>query len=365
MKILTGIDLPCDSPGGSVELLRDLYLGAPPLVPADVFMLPPATAADSTSSDTSGVRLLPAADKALSGPAFRSYVQKLEASIGAAFTMEDYHVVHLQHLTFGATPALLSALPHAATIALVHGTDLLVAAEDRTQAQVLRDTVAAADAVVVPALAMADRLRRLAPAAGRLVHIPWGVPDHLLTHRPRRAPRRPDVLRVLYAGRLSGEKITSRIIAATAGVAGVQLSVAAPPEQFTRLAETAGLVGVHHLGWLPRHLLWQEFTRYDLLIVPSLKLEAFGLVAIEAQACGLPVAYQPVPGLIEILGDSAVAVDFADPAALAAALQRLRRAPASLDELAEAGFANSAHYPLSRTAASLRQLSAELLAGRS
>ncbi len=70
---------------------------------------------------------------------------------------------------------------------------------------------------------------------------------------------------------------------------------------------------MQYLGWRPR--LWEAFADHDLLVVPSTILEAFGLVAIEAQACGLPVAYQPVPGLREVLAASALPLDPTDPAA--------------------------------------------------
>lgn len=52
-RVLTGIDLPPGSPGGSVELLADLYGGDDPLIPADVFMLaPPAALLIPTTTGT-------------------------------------------------------------------------------------------------------------------------------------------------------------------------------------------------------------------------------------------------------------------------------------------------------------------------
>lgn len=37
----TFLDLPADSPGGSVEVFLDLYTGDKPLIPARAFMLAP------------------------------------------------------------------------------------------------------------------------------------------------------------------------------------------------------------------------------------------------------------------------------------------------------------------------------------
>lgn len=61
-----------------------------------------------------------------------------------------------------------------------------------------------------------------------------------------------------------------------------------------------------------------------------------GLVGLEAQACGLPVLYQPVPGLSEALAASGVATDFTHSAALARDLDRLRTAPGLLPALRQA-----------------------------
>ncbi len=94
--------------------------------------------------------------------------------------------------------------------------------------------------------------------------------------------------------------------------------------------------------------------------MPSTTLEAMGLVALEAQACGLPVLYQPVPGLNEALAATGVATDFTNSAALARDLDRLRTSPGLLSTLRQAGYANAARYPLSATAQALTELGHQL-----
>jgi glycosyltransferase involved in cell wall biosynthesis len=360
VKVITGIDVPYGTPGGSVELLRDLYLGTPPLIPSDVFMLAPADPRTVVPDD--GPVVLSVDGKALDGPDFRSYTDKLGVAVKERFTPDHYDVVHLQHLAFGATPALQHAFPDLPHVAILHGTDLLFAETHPTQAEVLRRTADSAHAVVVPTTAMVERLARLsAVPRGQVVHIPWGVPDELLASGAPRTREPSDVLRILYAGRLTAEKTTASILTAVAGLDGVELSVAAPAGEYTRLADGRDLSAVRYLGWHTRPSLWREFERHDLLIVPSLRLEAFGLVAVEAQACGLPVAFHAVPGLSEVLGDSALPIDFRSVEKVVALVERVRRNPALLDEVREAGLANSARFPLSATAAALRELSAELV----
>ncbi|MFD6067372.1 glycosyltransferase family 4 protein [Amycolatopsis lurida] len=346
-KTLTGIDLPPGSPGGSVELLKDLYLAPDAPIEAAVFML----GSDAVSG---GPELLDVAGKQLDGPGFWSYVDALATAIRRRFDPADFDAVHWQHLSFGATPALLRAFPGHPRIALVHGTDLLFAAEHPTQRDVLREAAAAAGAVVVPTSAMADLLREVVPVEPkRIVHVPWGIPDRLLHSPPRPGPR--DGFRVLYAGRLTAEKGAAELITDLTGLAGVTLCVAAPEHEFAALpVDTAQ---VDYLGWFDRPALWQAFARHDLLVMPSTTLEAFGLVAVEAQACGLPVAYQPVPGLTEVLGDSALRFT---GSTLADTVRLLAKDDSALTDLRAAGLRNAARFPLSRTAAGLHEVTAEV-----
>ncbi|WP_328915031.1 MULTISPECIES: glycosyltransferase family 4 protein [unclassified Streptomyces] len=359
--VATALDLPYPSPGGSVELFLDLYTGSRPLIPASAYMLD----GGSTDPVPGGLRLLRVPGKALEGRAFDRYVEELHLALASAVDPTDISILHLHHLAFGASPALLRALPSARRIALVHGTDLLYAETYGDQLAILRHCADAADAIVVPTGAMADRLLALAPGTGRrkIRLIPWGVPDHLLTGpliAPR--PRRTSHLRLLYAGRLTAEKGVEALLHALSSAPAVELSVAAPSDQFHALAPLVHRLGVHvrYLGWLRRPQLWKIFPEHDVLVMPSTTLEAMGLVALEAQACGLPILYQPVPGLTESVGASGMATDFTTPVALARDLERLRTTPGLLGALRAAGRANAARYPLSATAAALTDLGNQL-----
>ncbi|MER7927954.1 glycosyltransferase family 4 protein [Streptomyces sp. NPDC096057] len=358
----TLLDLPAGSPGGSVELFLDLYTGECPLIPARAFMLGPS---NPRCLLPAGLDLLPVAGKCLEGPAFGSYVTALRRALTAALDPNQIGVLHLQHLTFGATPALIRALPLHPRIALVHGTDLIFAETHRDQLRVLRETARAADAIVVPTEAMADRLLKLAPQTDRrkITHIPWGIPDHLLTDPPPRPTHASTShVRLLYAGRLTAEKGVAALIKSLTPVPGVELSIAAPRAQFRALAPLLQRAGVraHYLGWLRRPQLWKAFAEHDVLVMPSTTLEAMGLVALEAQACGLPVLYQPVPGLNEALAASGMATDFTNSAALARDLDRLRTSPGLLSALRQSGYANAARYPLSVAAQALIDLGHQL-----
>jgi glycosyltransferase involved in cell wall biosynthesis len=58
---------------------------------------------------------------------------------------------------------------------------------------------------------------------------------------------------------------------------------------------------VHWVGLLPRDRLAQLYASADVFVFPS-HADTFGLVMVEAMACGTPVAAFPVDGPLEVLG---------------------------------------------------------------
>jgi glycosyltransferase involved in cell wall biosynthesis len=77
-------------------------------------------------------------------------------------------------------------------------------------------------------------------------------------------------------------------------------------------------------GAVPRHEMPKFWNSLDLAVVPSLN-EAFGLVALEALACGIPVIAAAAGGLKEIVvdGECGLLVPPGDAAGLARALYSL------------------------------------------
>lgn len=60
---------------------------------------------------------------------------------------------------------------------------------------------------------------------------------------------------------------------------------------------------VNYLGVLDQHELAEVYASADVFVFPS-RTDTFGLVLLEALACGLPVAAYPVTGPLDVLGDS-------------------------------------------------------------
>jgi len=81
---------------------------------------------------------------------------------------------------------------------------------------------------------------------------------------------------------------------------------------------------VRFLGILSREELAQLYSSVDVFVFPS-RTDTFGLVLLEALACGTPVAAYPVQGPLDVVGGSGVAVLDEDLRKAALAALRLDR----------------------------------------
>ena len=109
---------------------------------------------------------------------------------------------------------------------------------------------------------------------------------------------------------------------------------------------------VEFAGFLPDEDLVRLLNRATALVLPSF-LEGFGLPAIEAAACGLPVIATAASPLPQLLGEGALFFDPHDIAALAQALGRVLDDPALRGRLRENGLRAAAALSWNRAAQDL------------
>ncbi len=136
------------------------------------------------------------------------------------------------------------------------------------------------------------------------------------------------------------------------------------PDGLEQLAARLGLSGLVRLEPpCPQPELAQWYRAATLVMVPSYS-ESFGLVAMEAQACGTPVVAAAVGGLRIAVrhGYSGVLVDSRDPGHYARAVRDLISAPASLARLARGAREHASRFGWSATVDSLLQLYASVTA---
>ena len=127
------------------------------------------------------------------------------------------------------------------------------------------------------------------------------------------------------------------------------------PRSLIELAESLGVAdAVRFLPPLTGDDLARLYRAADLVAVPSYN-ESFGLVALEAQACGTPVVAAAVGGLVTSVrdGESGVLIDGHDPDDWARVLEKLLAAPAYRRVLSEGAVAHAAGFSWDRTAEGL------------
>lgn len=157
----------------------------------------------------------------------------------------------------------------------------------------------------------------------------------------------------LFLGRLTPEKGLLTLLDAWERLpSAVPLVIAGDGPMRPQLeAEVArkGLSCVHFAGRLRREEAYDAIKKAAFLIVPSTWYETFGLVAVEAFACGTPVLGSFIGAMQEIVDDRVTGLHFApgDPDALA---KKVAWASGHVPEMAAMGKAARRAYEVRYTA---------------
>lgn len=111
----------------------------------------------------------------------------------------------------------------------------------------------------------------------------------------------------------------------------------------------------------PHHILSSYYRAADVVIVPS-RSESFGLVALEAAACGVPVVASAVGGLQSLVdhGETGFLVAERDPRRFADAIARILDDPLLAASMSVAAAERASRYTWGFAAARLRRLYTDL-----
>jgi glycosyltransferase involved in cell wall biosynthesis len=303
-------------------------------------------------------------------PYFSSGAYFREYGIAVAKALEQYRpdIVHLQnHSHF--LPLIRRAVPRAQLIMQVH--DEL---HSLLPAELVRGRLREVAAVITPSEFVTRRLEQRMPyMAGRIHTIGNGVDSAAFRPAHHDGEGTSAALRVLYVGRVSPEKGVHTLAEAFRllpnGTQRFELEIAGPVgllplSQIRLLAHdphVAALVRfygnsfwgalesqllharsgyrraieallprdfrgrVRFLGLLARDTLLGAYHRADVLVIPSLCEEPFGLPVAEGMACGLPCIGSNAGGIPELIEHerTGLLVERGDVAGLAGALLRL------------------------------------------
>ena len=236
------------------------------------------------------------------------------------------------------------------------------------------EVIGCSDAILASCEAEAEQLRRLYHApADRIEIVPPGVDHAFFSPGDQRGARLAlglgDHPVLLFVGRIQPLKALDVAIAALSTLAqrdAVLLAVGGPSgaagademDRIQRLAEQLGVGDrVRFVPPQPHHLLSTYYRAADVCLVPS-RSESFGLVALEAAACGIPVVASAVGGLTTLVdhGRTGFLVDSRDPERFAEAAARVLDDPDLARTMGAAGAARARTYTWSTTAGRLRRI---------
>lgn len=181
---------------------------------------------------------------------------------------------------------------------------------------------------------------------------------------------------ILYVGRIQPLKgadiaLQSLGLLVEAGLSNAALVVVGGPSgpngekemaSLRRLGSDLGLSDrVHFVAPVPHELLCSYYRAADCCLVPS-RSESFGLVALEAAACGTPVVASAVGGLTTLIDEGATGclVDEQSPEAFAKRLLEVFQDEDRRAAMGRAAALRARTYTWSIAAARLRRLYAEL-----
>jgi D-inositol-3-phosphate glycosyltransferase len=213
-----------------------------------------------------------------------------------------------------------------------------------------------ADRIIATATEETRELALLGVPSSKVSVVPCGVDLEHFTPWPRRdasqsAPERICRYRLLSVGRLVPRKGYEIIIEALTWLPETELLIAggAGSGDATPEPERDRLVAVaERLGVADRVRLIGQVARADMpallrsadLVVCSPWYEPFGIVPLEAMACGVPVVGSAVGGMLDTVVDSVTGalVRPRDPVALAEAVGPLLESPSRRAEFARAAL---------------------------
>lgn len=133
-------------------------------------------------------------------------------------------------------------------------------------------------------------------------------------------------------------------------------------ERAHQLVDELGLRDqVHFVPPQPHHILSSYYRAADVVVVPS-RSESFGLVALEAAACGVPVVASAVGGLQSLVddGETGYLIADRDPRQFAAAIARILDDPLLAASMSVASARRASRYTWGFAAARLRRLYSDL-----
>ena len=374
-----------DAGGMNIYVVESAQRMAAMGVSVDIFTRRTHTSETATVEISPGVRVryFDCGHGTLSKEQLPAHIAGLSKEFLRIVKDEKYDAIHSHYWISGkvAMPAAKSlGIPLVHTMHTMARVKNLNLAEGESPEPMIRvqgetQVVAAANALVANTDAEAASLVSLYDACPDIVHVVSpGVDLYTFTPGQGRSAARAivgvpqDSLVVSFVGRIQPHKGPEVLIRATSELVKhsplmrhklivniIGGASGANTEEVDRLKELTTWLGIDDVvRFAPpvaRGDLAQWYRAADLVIVPSYS-ESFGLVALEAQACGTPVVATAVGGLRTAVADgiSGVLVDGHDPKAWSSVIARLLQEPQRRVLLSMGAIEHASHFGWDATA---------------
>jgi len=310
-------------------------------------------------------------------PAFAAEMSRFAADEGQSYDLVHSH--YWQGIAAGEPFARAQDAPHLVmfhTLGEVKNRARISEEEPGERIRRERELAATADAIISACAHEHDLLARYYDAdPARMVSIPCGIDTDLFRPRDREESRRAlgieqDRPVLLWVGRLEKLKGVDILIDAVAQLEDpeVLLLVVGGEHghelrgELEEQARAAGLAGsVRFTGAVPHEDLPDWYSAADVCVVPSY-YESFGLVAVEAMACGTPVVASRVGGLTATVEDGRTGylVPWHCPEPFAERIELLLRNEPLRRSMGEAASRSMRRYAWGAVASELAALFGEL-----
>lgn len=303
-----------------------------------------------------------------------------EAVIGQMRTAFPAEAIHANYWLSGLAGHTIKHELDLPLVCTFHTLDRVKAeeGEDRVRAAAEARIIGCSDSVLASCTVEADQIVDLYGADPERIEIVAPAVDHAFfgpgnQAQARRAVGLPPGKMVLFVGRiqpLKGAHVAVRALARSSHPDAFLVVIGGPsgPDGEAELArlhllvDELGLAGrVHFLPPQAHELLSTFYRAADVCLVPS-RSESFGLVALEAAACGTPVVAAAVGGLTTLVdhGRTGFLVEGRDPRDYAACVDLVLGDRALAGELGARAAERARKYTWPLAAARLRRLYADL-----